>query len=107
MPKLNDKQLEALTLMDDLAEDFSLKMDIELGDIQLLHNHVILHARTTFEDYPEFERKRHMVRLWLSAPNGRPLPPSFAERYGSIEVGAVRGGIVVSGMTLCAPSEAV
>ena len=107
VPKLNDEQLEALTLMDTLAEDFSLKMDIELGDIQLLHNHVILHARTTFEDYPEFERKRHMVRLWLSAPNGRPLPPSFAERYGSIEVGSVRGGIVVSGMTLCAPTEAV
>ena len=107
VPKLKDKQLEALGLMDDLAENFSLKMDIELGDIQLLHNHVILHARTTFEDYPEFERKRHMVRLWLSAPNGRPLPPSFAERYGSIEVGSVRGGIVVPDMSLCAPTEAV
>ncbi|MDP6787360.1 MAG: TauD/TfdA family dioxygenase [Rhodospirillales bacterium] len=107
VPKLNDEQREALALMDTLAEDFSLKMDIELGDIQLLHNHTILHARTSFEDYPEFERKRHMVRLWLSAPNGRPLPPSFADRYGSIEVGTVRGGIVVSGMTLCAPTEAV
>ncbi len=107
VPKLNEDQREALALMDDLAEDFSLKMDIEVGDIQLLHNHVILHARTVVEDYPEFERKRHMVRLWLSAPNGRPLPPSFAERYGSIEVGSVRGGIVVSGMTLCAPTEAV
>lgn len=107
VPKLNDKQSEALALMDTLAEDFSLKMDIELGDIQLIHNHVILHARTEFEDYPEFKRKRHMVRLWLSAPNGWPLPPSFADRYGSIEVGTVRGGIIVAGMTLCAPTEAV
>ena len=107
VPPLNDEQLEALALMDALAEDFSLKMDIEVGDIQLLHNHVILHARTVVEDYPEFERKRHMVRLWLSAPNGRPLPPSFAERYGSIEVGTVRGGIVVPGMTFHAPTEAV
>ncbi|MDP7242805.1 MAG: TauD/TfdA family dioxygenase [Rhodospirillales bacterium] len=107
VPKLNDEQLEALTLMDSLAEEFSLKMDIELGDIQLVHNHTILHARTSFEDHPEFERKRHMVRLWLSAPNGWPLPPSFADRYGSIKVGTVRGGIVVAGMTLCAPTEAV
>jgi len=39
-------------------------------DIQLLHNHTILHARSAYEDWPEVERKRHLLRLWLS-PAGR------------------------------------
>ena len=37
---------------------------------------------------------RHLLRLWLSLPGDRQLPPVFASRYGSITVGD-RGGIVV------------
>jgi hypothetical protein len=81
-------------------------MDFQPGDIQFLHNHQILHARTSYEDYPEPERKRHLLRLWLSAPNGRPLPEAFAERYGEIEVGKIRGGVRVPGQTLQAPLDA-
>ena len=29
-------------------------------------NHTIVHARTAYEDHPEPERKRHLLRLWLS-----------------------------------------
>ena len=88
------------------AEDLSLKMDFRPGDIQFLHNHTVYHSRTAFEDHPEPERRRHLLRLWLSAPNGRPLPPFLAERWGSIEPGTVRGGIVVPGATLKAPLDA-
>jgi len=70
-----------------------------------LHNHQILHARTAYEDYPEPERRRHLLRLWLSPPNGRPWPAVFAERYGSVEVGQ-RGGIRVPGTELVTPLEA-
>ena len=66
----------------------------------------IVHARTSYEDYPEPERKRHLLRLWLSARNGRQLPAAFAERFGDIEVGKIRGGVRVSGQTLHAPLEA-
>ena len=41
-------------------------MDLAPGDIQWLSNHTILHARTGYGDYPEPERKRHLLRLWLS-----------------------------------------
>ncbi len=41
-------------------------MDLEPGDIQLLSNHSCLHARTAYEDYEEPERRRHLLRLWLS-----------------------------------------
>ncbi len=69
-------------------------MVLEPGDIQFIHNHQILHARTAYEDYEEPDKKRHLLRLWLSPPNGRPLPQVFAERYGSVTPGN-RGGIMV------------
>ena len=42
-------------------------MDFRPGDIQWLKNAVILHARTEYEDAPEPARKRHLLRLWLTA----------------------------------------
>ena len=107
VPRLTAKQVEALDLFDALANDPANYLDIEFkpGDIQLIHNHVILHDRTDYEDWPEPERKRHLLRLWLCPPNGRPLPPVFADRYGGTEIGN-RGGIVLSGVAMTAPLEA-
>lgn len=107
IPRLTDKQIEAMDLMDQLANDPSLRLDMafEPGDIQLLHNHQILHARSAYEDWPEPHRKRHLLRLWLSTPNGRALPPGFAERYGTVEPGQIRGGIRTPGQKLSAPLD--
>ena len=104
---LTSPQVEAMDLMDELAasDEFRLDMDFQPGDVQILHNHQILHARTAYQDYPEAGRKRHLLRLWLSAPNGRPLPPVFAERYGEIRVGRRRGGIIVPGAKPTVPLE--
>jgi hypothetical protein len=106
VPRLTPRQLAALDAFDALLDDetLHLKMDFEPGDIQLLHNHQILHDRTEYEDWPEPERKRHLLRLWLCPPDGRPLPPAYAQRWGSVEIGN-RGGIVVVGTTLSAPLE--
>jgi len=106
-PRLTERQVEALDLFDALANDPSNYLDIAFrpGDIQLLHNHVILHDRTDYEDWPEPERKRHLLRLWLCPPNGRPLPAVFADRYGGTEIGN-RGGIVLPGVRMVAPLEA-
>lgn len=95
---LSALQIEALDLLDELANDpkLNLMMELQPGDIQLVHNHTILHDRTAFEDYPEPERKRHLLRLWLAPPNARPLPEVYAERFGSITPGD-RGGVVVAG----------
>ena len=80
-------------MFDDLANDadFRLDMTFEPGDMQFLHNHTILHDRTAFVDWAEPEKKRHLLRLWLAAPGARPLPPIYAERYGTPTVGD-RGG---------------
>lgn len=108
VPPLTDAQREALDLFDALANDPALNfhMVLEPGDVQLVHNHTILHDRTAFEDWPEPERARHLLRLWLAAPGARPLPPVWAERYGSVTVGD-RGGVAVPGMRLNAPLEPV
>jgi len=106
-PRLTAQQIEALDLFDALANDPANYLDIAFrpGDIQLIHNHVILHDRTDYEDWLEPARKRHLLRLWLCPPNGRPLPPAFADRYGSTEIGN-RGGIMVPGAKLVTPMEA-
>ena len=106
VPRLTATQREALDLFDAIVEDpaINLFMDFEPGDIQLVHNHQTVHDRTEFEDWPEPERKRHLLRLWLCPPDGRPLPPSFAPRYGSVTVGD-RGGILVPGSRLTVPLE--
>ena len=101
VPRLTARQIEALDAFDVILEDprVHLQMAFEPGDIQLVHNHQILHDRTAFEDWPEPDRRRHLLRLWLCPPDGRPLPECFADRYGGVTVGE-RGGIVVPGARL-------
>ncbi|WP_437877856.1 TauD/TfdA family dioxygenase [Sorangium sp. So ce513] len=106
VPPLTARQIEALDLFDALANDPALHMTMELrpGDIQLVHNHTLLHDRTAFEDWPEPDRRRHLLRLWLAPPGARPLPPVFRERFGALTPGD-RGGIVVPGTRLHAPLD--
>jgi hypothetical protein len=97
-PRLVAEDVAALDAFDALANDpkLSLTMRLAPGDIQFVHNHVMLHDRTAFVDWPEPSRRRHLLRLWLACPGARPLPPAFAARYGSVTVGD-RGGVVVPG----------
>jgi alpha-ketoglutarate-dependent taurine dioxygenase len=94
-PKLDARQRAALDLFDAVLDDpdLHLEMDLEPGDVQLVHNHQLLHDRTAFVDDPDPRRRRHLLRLWLCPPVGRRLPPAFVARYGSIEIGR-RGGVV-------------
>lgn len=103
---LTPLQIEALDLLDQLADDPNLNLPMELppGDIQLVHNHTILHDRTAFEDYAEPERKRHLLRLWLAPEGARKLPEVYAERFGSTKPGE-RGGVGVAGPTPSVPLE--
>ncbi len=96
-PRMTDKQVEALDLLEEIAArpDIHLSIQQEPGDFVLLNNYPILHLRTAFEDYEESPRKRHLLRQWLSIPNSRGLPETFRGKFKNIESGAVRQGIVV------------
>lgn len=106
--RLTPEDVEALDYFDSLANDPELRLDMEFrpGDMQFLHNHTLLHDRTAYVDWDEPEKKRHLLRLWLAAPNGRELPPVYAERYGTVTIGD-RGGIICDGTRLHAPLEPV
>ncbi|MBU2531812.1 MAG: TauD/TfdA family dioxygenase [Alphaproteobacteria bacterium] len=108
IPELTSGQREALDLFDELANDpaINMQMSFQPGDMQWVHNHTMLHDRTAFEDWPEPEKKRHLLRLWLAVPGARPLPPIYAQRFGTVDVGD-RGGIIVPGSMMNAPLEPV
>ena len=55
VPELTDLQKRALQAVEDLADSIELRMDYVLqpGDIQLLHNHSIVHARTAYVDHDD------------------------------------------------------
>ena len=87
VPRLTDLQLEALDLIESIANDpeFYLEMDFEPGDIQLLANAKILHSREQYEDHDEADRRRHLLRLWLTA-----------HTFASVDT-VLRGGIPSEG----------
>ena len=105
-PRLTADQYAVMDLIDELVNDpaIHLQMAFLPGDMQFLHNHQILHSRNDFENWPEPKRHRHLLRLWMAPPEGRPLPPVFAPRYGSVTPGD-RGGIIVPGATLSVSLE--
>ena len=66
--RLEPRERELLDLYEEIAHspELVLEMELERGDVQLLSNHVVLHARSAYEDEPEAGRERHLLRLWLS-----------------------------------------
>jgi Taurine catabolism dioxygenase TauD, TfdA family len=64
---MNGSTEASLALLEEIFQDENLAIEINLqpGWIQYLNNRVVGHARTFFEDFPEPERKRHLIRLWL------------------------------------------
>jgi alpha-ketoglutarate-dependent taurine dioxygenase len=59
-----DAALEALEAVMS-REDMTVDFHFEAGQMQFLNNRRIAHKRSGFRDWPEPERKRHLVRLWL------------------------------------------
>jgi hypothetical protein len=84
-PPLTAAQMEAFTLMAEVNEELHLSMTFQVGDIQLLNSHVTMHSRTSYEDWPEPEKRRRLWRLWLRNADIRPRPDAFSHRTGGIQ----------------------
>ena len=84
--RLSTVQLEAIAAVEQLAEELCFEIDFEPGDVQFINNYVVLHGRTGYEDHSSREQRRHLMRLWLTVPGARSLPPEFAN-------GRARGGV--------------
>lgn len=99
VPKFTPVQKEAIDVYRQTVDEVALDIGFGRGDIQFLNNFVTLHTRREYRDWPEPERRRHLLRLWLYDPAGRPIPKAQREgRFGS--------GVNVRGVQRVAPLEA-
>jgi len=95
LPDMTNIQREALDAIESLANQPEMHAGIrqQPGDMLFMNNWVTLHRRSEFEDYCQPERKRHILRVWISPPNNRPIDPLFRENYGAVDAGSIRGGM--------------
>ena len=65
---LDPEVRELLDEWETYAEHADVHLDMQLnpGDVQLVSNHTVVHARTSYVDDPS--SPRHLLRLWLSLP---------------------------------------
>ena len=68
---------EAIAYLQAVANRPEMKIDmvIEPATVQFINNRVILHARADYQDWPEPERKRHLLRMWVMMPSWPRRPP--------------------------------
>jgi hypothetical protein len=94
-PTLTAAQRDALDALEALAEDPALHVRVRLepGDVLLLNNWTTLHRRSAFTDAASLQERRHLLRIWLSMADSRPIAPCFAEHFGATAAGALRGGM--------------
>jgi hypothetical protein len=99
VPPLTPAQQEAIQLYRTIVSDLAADIPFKPGDVQFLSNYVTLHSRRAFEDWPEKDRRRHLLRLWLRDPQGRPLPKEIREGRNGV-------GIKIDGLRMVAPLDA-
>ncbi|MCP5155603.1 MAG: TauD/TfdA family dioxygenase [Ectothiorhodospiraceae bacterium] len=95
VPRLGPAHWEALDMLAALADELAIEMTLEVGDVQLLNNHVIYHSRAAFENDPAAGLVRCLLRVWLCAPH-RALPVGHEVLWREIEAGRLRGGIATA-----------
>ena len=76
VPRLTTEQIEAMEVVEAFghSDEFRFDMTFEAGDIQFLNNHVVMHSRTHYEDWPEPARWRHLVRMLVFTERYRDVP---------------------------------
>ena len=96
---IDDAGREAMACVASVASRPELHLDMSFreGDIQLLNNRRVLHARTDYVEHPDPARKRLLLRLWLMMPDWPPRPASM--RPSAAETDRAGGGYAVPGRT--------
>ena len=81
--QITPQQEAALDLFCEISAspEFYLDMNIAPGDIQFLNNRLIVHGRTPYTDYPELDRRRHLLRLWVNIPSWPRRPANQQDIY--------------------------
>jgi hypothetical protein len=115
---LTERQIAAMDLFDAIAAAPENQVTFRLaqGDLVLVNNLCVLHARHRFVDAEQPDEMRHLLRLWLEAPKGfRSVPAEMNYFNGGrcgipIQAGRsstfdIRPFEAVKGMRATAPSN--
>ncbi len=72
---MSEHERAALDALDDLScsDDLLFQTLLEPGEMTIINNYTVMHTRTGFEDDDDPAKKRHLLRLWLSAHEPRPV----------------------------------
>lgn len=85
LPPITEAQAEALDALHYTAEKHAVEMDLQPGDIQIINNYVVFHARDGYVDGDDPTSKRWLMRLWLHDPNtSHELPPSLQPEFDNL-----------------------
>ena len=79
---LTAQERAALDFVDEVLArpDLALAMEFRQGDIQFVNNFTVLHSRKAFIDHSP-ERRRHLLRLWLTDPTSKYNGPGKMDFY--------------------------
>lgn len=82
LPKLNDRQREALDVVEAIAQAVQLEIKTQAGDMHFINNLAVLHRREGFVDGDSPQRKRHLVRMRLrSSQQGWDIPDELKREW--------------------------
>ena len=99
VPPLTAAQKEAVQFYRDLVDELAADIPFRPGDVQILNNFVMLHSRREYEDWPEENRRRHLLRLWIRDDGARPI-------RDDVRNGRSGAGIKIKGLKPIAPLDA-
>lgn len=65
LPRLNERQREALDIVEAIARAVQLEIKTQAGDMHFINNFTVLHRREGFVDGAALGERRHLVRMRL------------------------------------------
>ncbi len=74
-PPLTQLQSDALDCLERLTYELAINFSLDPGEIYLINNFTVLHARTAFQNDPDPVKARLLLRLWLNSDGWRTLTP--------------------------------
>lgn len=98
--ELTPLEQEALDVLRDLTERFQFENRFEPGEMAVINNLIMFHARREYVDFEEPERRRVLLRMWMAAARDRrPVVPEvwyMSRKNGGPGVDHVPGRNVAS-----------
>jgi hypothetical protein len=86
VPQLSSSHIEALNIVQSIADRHSISMKLKPGDMLIWNNLALMHGRSAFTD--SSANKRHLIRLWLRNevtekewPIPRELEPKWTDAF--------------------------